>query len=91
MAFGAIQALKAAGIQPGKDVMVAGVDGARAALELIAAGEMSVTIQCNPFFGPIAFETIKKLENGESVPPRITNSDTLFDITNAAANLDKGF
>jgi ribose transport system substrate-binding protein len=91
MAFGAIQALKAAGIQPGKDVIVAGVDGARAALELIAAGEMSVTIQCNPDFGPIAFETIRKLENGESVPPRITNSDMLFDITNAAANFAKGF
>jgi ribose transport system substrate-binding protein len=91
MALGAIQALKAAGIKPGQDVLVAGVDGAKAALESIIAGEMSVTIQCNPFFGPIVFETIKKLEAGEQVPQRITNVDTLFDSTNAAANLDKGF
>jgi ribose transport system substrate-binding protein len=91
MALGAIQALKAAGVRPGRDVLVAGVDGARAALDAIVAGEMGVTIQCNPAFGPIVFETIRKLEDGQSVPTQITNEDMLFDSTNAAANLDKGF
>lgn len=91
MALGAIQALKAAGMKPGVDVLVAGVDGAKAALEAIVAGEMAVTIQCNPFFGPVVFETIKKMEAGEEIPTQITNKDTLFDITNAADNMDKAF
>jgi ribose transport system substrate-binding protein len=91
MALGAIQALKSAGMKPGEDVLVAGVDGAKAALEAIIAGEMSVTIQCNPIFGPIVFETIKRLEAGEEIPTQITNADMLFDITNAAANLDIAF
>jgi ribose transport system substrate-binding protein len=91
MALGAIQALKAAGKKPGADIVVAGVDGAKAALEAIVAGEMSVTIQCNPFFGPIVFETIKKLEAGEEIPTQITNADTLFDINNAAANMENAF
>jgi ribose transport system substrate-binding protein len=91
MALGAIQALKSAGVKPGEDVLVAGVDGAKAALEAIIAGEMSVTIQCNPVFGPIVFETIKKLEAGEEISTKITNADMLFDITNAAENLDIAF
>lgn len=91
MALGAIQALKAAGMKPGEDVIIAGVDGAKAALEAIIAGEMSVTIQCNPFFGPIVFDTIAKMEAGEEIPTLIQNEDTLFDINNAKENLDKGF
>jgi ribose transport system substrate-binding protein len=91
MALGAIQALKAAGMNPGRDIIVAGVDGAGAALDLIISGEMSVTIQCNPAFGPIAFETIRKLEDGQTVPKSIVNEDMLFDASNAAANRSKGF
>ncbi len=91
MALGAIQALKAAGMKPGEDIIVAGVDGAKAALEAIIAGEMSVTIQCNPAFGPVVFDTIEKMEAGEEIPTYIQNMDMLFDITNAEENLDIGF
>ena len=91
MALGAIQAMKAAGIQPGKDVIVVSVDGAKAALQSIIAGELGCTVQCSPFFGPIAFETIAKLEAGEKVPRYIQNEDLLFDITNAADHIDTAF
>lgn len=91
MALGAIQALKAAGMKPGEDIIIAGVDGAKAALEAIIAGEMNVTIQCNPFFGPVVFDTIEKMEAGEEIPTYIQNEDVLFDITNAKDNLDKAF
>lgn len=83
MALGALSAIKAAGYVPGKDILVAGIDGAAAAMEAILAGEMLTTVSCNPRFGPIAFETISKLENGEAVPAKITNEDVVYDINNA--------
>jgi ribose transport system substrate-binding protein len=43
MALGAIQALKSANMNPGKDVLVVSVDGQKSALEAITAGEMNVT------------------------------------------------
>ncbi|MGZ8411549.1 MAG: ABC transporter substrate-binding protein [Gemmatirosa sp.] len=84
MALGAIQALKAAGRQPGKDVTVVSIDGQRAALEAIQAGELGATVESNPRFGPLAFETIEKIRAKQSVPPQIILSDRLFDKANAA-------
>jgi len=84
MALGAIQALKAAGRHPGKDVIVVSVDGERAALEAIQAGELYTTVESNPRFGPLAFETIEKFRNKETIPPKIILTDRLFDASNAA-------
>jgi ABC-type sugar transport system substrate-binding protein len=84
MALGAAQALKAAGMQPGKDVIVLSVDGERAALEAIQRGEMSATVECNPRFGPVAFDTLEKFLRGEQLPAKIINQDRFFDASNAA-------
>ncbi len=84
MALGAIQALKAAGRKPGQDVTVVSVDGERAALEAIQAGELGATVESNPRFGPLAFETIEEFRANQQVPPKILLTDRLFDKTNAA-------
>jgi ribose transport system substrate-binding protein len=84
MALGAIQALKSAGRQPGKDVTVVSIDGQRAALESIQAGELGATVESNPRFGPLAFETIEKLRAKQQIPPKIILTDRLFDGSNAA-------
>ncbi|MEJ7712708.1 MAG: substrate-binding domain-containing protein [Pyrinomonadaceae bacterium] len=52
MALGAIQALKSAGMNPGKDVMIISIDGERAALEAIARGEMNISVESNPPLRP---------------------------------------
>ena len=84
MALGAIQALKASGFEPGKDVHVVSIDGQRAALEAIQAGELGATVESNPRFGPIAFDTIEELRNGGKVPTKKLITDRFFDSTNAA-------
>ena len=84
MALGAIQALKSAGRKPGKDVTVISIDGQRAALEAIQAGELAATVESNPRFGPLAFETIEKLRAKQPIPPQIVLTDRLFDSSNAA-------
>lgn len=91
MAIGAIQALKAAGRHPGTDVVVVSVDGERAALEAIVAGELAATVESNPRFGPLAFETIANYRKGETIPPKILLTDRLFDRTNAAQFVSLAF
>jgi galactofuranose transport system substrate-binding protein len=83
MALGALQALKASGRKPGQDVIVVSVDGQRAALEAIEAGELGATVESNPRFGPLAFDAIAKYRKGEPLPPIILNTDRFFDKTNA--------
>ena len=84
MALGAIEAIKAAGLKPGADVTVVSIDGQRAALEAIQRGELGATVESNPRFGPIAFETIEQIRQGQQVPPKKLITDRFFDRTNAA-------
>ncbi|MBR5287044.1 MAG: ABC transporter substrate-binding protein, partial [Clostridia bacterium] len=50
MALGAIDAIKAAGKVPGKDIIIVGCDSVKAAFDAIVAGEMNATIECNPLY-----------------------------------------
>jgi ABC-type sugar transport system substrate-binding protein len=91
MALGAIQALKTAGRHPGKDVVIVSVDGQRAALLAILAGELGATVESNPRFGPLAFETIERHRQGQPIPPKILLTDRLFDRSNATQFLDEAY
>ena len=66
MALGAIDAIKAAGLVPGKDIIIVGCDSVKAAFEAIVAGDMNATIECNPLYGPFVVDCIEKLEAGET-------------------------
>jgi ABC-type sugar transport system substrate-binding protein len=91
MALGAIQALKDAGMRPGQDVVVVSIDGERAALEAIIRGELGATVESNPRFGPIAFDTLERYLRQEQVPPRIILEDRFFDASNAAQFLEDAY
>ena len=91
MALGAIQALKAANMNPGKDVLVVSVDGQKSALEAIIAGDMNITVESNPRFGPIAFDTYEKFLRGEQLPPKITLEDKFYDASNAAQFVNEAY
>jgi ABC-type sugar transport system substrate-binding protein len=84
MAIGAIAALEAAGKKPGKDVIVVSIDGTRDALQAIIDGKMLATVECNPKFGPKAFETMARYAKGEQIEPWVVNTDRFFDKSNAA-------
>jgi simple sugar transport system substrate-binding protein len=87
MAIGAIQALEAAGRQPGKDVTVVSIDGMGFAFEAIKEGKLNCTVECNPLLGPMAFDVIAKVLRGEAVPKQLVQEDRLFDATNAPTEL----
>jgi ABC-type sugar transport system substrate-binding protein len=87
-AQGAIQAIKDAGLKPGKDIIVIGVDGVKAAFQSMVAGEQNASIECNPLLGPQALQAVKDLIiNKKKLPARIWTIEGVFDQTNAAAAL----
>jgi simple sugar transport system substrate-binding protein len=87
MALGAIQALEAAGLHPGQDVLVISIDATRGALEAIATGKLSASVECSPLLGPLAFDAVQAIARGEKVEKRVLVRDQIFDASNAAAEL----
>jgi len=87
MALGAIQAIKEAGLKPGKDIIIVGVDGVKGAFEAMAKGEMNCSVECSPLLGPQAVQAVTDLRAGKKLPARIYTIESIFDETNAAAAL----
>ena len=87
MAFGAIDAIKATGKVPGKDIIIISFDSVRAAFDAMIAGDLNCSVECNPLHGPRVAEIIQKLEKGETVEKIQYVDEGIFDQTNAAAEL----
>lgn len=91
MAIGAIAALEAAGKVPGKDVLVLSIDGGKEAVQLVVDGKIAAVVECNPRFGPKAFETMLRYAKGETIEPALVNEDKFYDASNAAAELANAY
>ena len=87
MAYGAIDALKKAGRQPGKDVTMISFDASSEALRRILSGEISLDVECNPLHGPRVRAIIEQLQKGET-PPKFTYvEETAFDRSNLTEDI----
>ncbi len=87
MVQGAMNAIDAAGLTPGEDILTVGIDGTRAAFEAVESGRQLASCTCSPYFGEIVVSTITQLINGEDVPAHITNEDTLYTKENVVVDL----
>ena len=86
-ALGAIQAIKEAGLQPGKDITIISIDGVKGIFQAIVNGEANCTVECNPLLGPQAVQAVRDLRDGKKLPARIWTIESIFDASNAAAAL----
>ena len=75
MALGAVDAIKAAGLVPGKDIIIVGCDSVKAAFDAIVAGDMNATIECTPLYGPFVVETVEKLQAGETLSKEVIHPE----------------
>jgi len=80
--IGAIQAIKAYGLVPGKDIVLVGIDGCSDGMYAIIAGEYYKSVQCSPIFGPIAFATAEKYFAGEEIPTYIQMPGKIIEASN---------
>ncbi len=69
-AIGAIQAIKEAGLVPGKDIQVIGVDATANGFKAMIAGELGADIECNPLLAPQVYEAALKAVNGDTSLPK---------------------
>jgi len=78
MGLGATEALKEAGLTPGVDVKILSVDATAGAFKAMLAGELNVTVECNPLLAPQVYEAALKSLNGESMPKWIPSQEGVF-------------
>jgi ribose transport system substrate-binding protein len=91
MSFGVVTALQELGKVPGEDVLILSIDGTKKATKYLMEGKLNVVVECNPRFGPIAFDTMLSYAKGEEVPLRIDNVDRVFDKKNAEEYLPEAY
>ncbi len=87
MVQGAMNAIDAAGLTPGVDILTIGIDGSKAAFEAVESGRQLASCTCTPYFGKIVVTTISKIINGEELPAYIVNEDTLYTKENVKVEL----
>ncbi len=78
MAIGAIQAIEEYGLNPGKDIIIIGVDAVKGAFEAMIQGKMNVTVECNPLLGPQLMSAVKDLMAGKELPKVIPTIEGVF-------------
>ena len=69
-AIGAIQAIKEAGLVPGKDIQVIGVDATADGFKYLISGELGADIECNPLLAPQVYDAALKALNGDTSLPK---------------------
>jgi len=83
MGIGAIEALKAAGVQPG-DLFIVSVDGTRGGFQAMVDGWFQADVECNPLLGPQVAEMALKIMNGQSVDANVLTNETVYYPDNAS-------
>jgi simple sugar transport system substrate-binding protein len=78
MALGAIESIEAAGLKPGKDVVIVSVDAVKEAFQAMLAGKLNCTVECTPLLGPQLMKVIQDYFDGKELPTRIITSEEVF-------------
>ena len=84
MAIGAIQAIEAAGLKPGQDIIIVSIDAVKGAFEAMMAGKLNVTVECNPQLGPQLMTVVKEVLEGKEQPKWVKTKESVFPMETAA-------
>jgi ABC-type sugar transport system substrate-binding protein len=87
-AIGAIQAIKEAGLVPGKDIQVIGVDATADGFKYLISGELGADIECNPLLAPQVYKAALDVVNGNtSLPKWVPSEEGQFFAAQGATEL----
>ncbi len=87
MALGAIPAVEAAGLKPGKDVTIVSVDAIKNAFVAMKDGKLNCTVECSPLLGDQLVKVIGEIIEGKTIPKRITTNESVYPADTAAKEL----
>lgn len=83
MGLGAIQAIQEAGMKPGKDILLASIDGEKLMVQQVADGNSNCCVECKALLGPGLFDAIEQTIAGKKLEKKTIMKDDQFDETNA--------
>lgn len=78
MGLGAIEAIEAAGLTPGEDVMIITVDAVKDGMIALSEGKINFIVECNPLLGDQLMDLAEKVVNGDEVPERVVTEEGTF-------------
>ena len=87
MGLGALDAIKAAGLVPGKDIQIVTIDATKDGMTALAGGEFNYIVECNPLLGDTVAQVVKDVIAGKTVEKKIYGVDGEFDQAAAKAAL----
>jgi simple sugar transport system substrate-binding protein len=92
-AFGAIDAIKAAGKKVGTDkgeIMVLSFDSTKAGLNKVLSGEIALDTECNPLHGPRVQNIIEKLKKNGNVDKKAYVDEKMFAADDTVKSVSAG-
>jgi simple sugar transport system substrate-binding protein len=87
MGLGALDAIKSAGLTPGKDIQIVTVDGTHDGLQALVNGEFNYVVECNPLLGDQVAKIVKDVVAGKKVDKLYLAKDEAFDQAKAKQEL----
>jgi ABC-type sugar transport system substrate-binding protein len=78
MGLGAIDAMEAFNITPGRDIALVTVDGSAAGLQALADGKINFIVESSPLVGEQLVNIVTALAEGEKVARRVLTDETTF-------------
>ena len=90
MAIGGIQAIKEAGLKPGKDILVVSIDAVPDIFKAMEAGEANATVELTPNMAGPAFDALIAFKKDGKAPPKwIQTESKLYLPDTAKAEFDR--
>jgi simple sugar transport system substrate-binding protein len=87
MGLGALDAITAAGLVPGKDIKIITIDATKDGLTALADGKFNYVVECQPLLGDQVAATVKDVLAGKTVEKKQYGKDGAFDQAAAVAAL----
>ncbi|MEO9104812.1 MAG: ABC transporter substrate-binding protein [Terrimesophilobacter sp.] len=87
MGLGALDAIKAAGLVPGKDIQIVSIDGTKDGMTALSNGDFNYIVECQPLLGDTVAQVVKDVIAGKTVEKKIFGVDGAFDQAQATAAL----
>jgi len=87
MGIGAMQAIEEAGLKPGKDILIVGIDGVKGAFEAMIAGKQAATVENPVDYAKPLIQVIRDYQAKKPIPPWVKLMNTVYPAEVAAKEL----
>jgi simple sugar transport system substrate-binding protein len=90
MMIGAIQAMKEAGLRPGRDILTVSIDAVPDIFQAMAEGDANATVELTPNMAGPAFDLLENYRRTRQAPPKwVQTPSTLYLPDTAAAEYER--